>query len=43
MSEVEFFYKGNNIKIPCNSNEKIRNILYRFTSKVEATNILMKN
>ena len=41
MSEVEFFYKGNNIKIQCNSNEKIRNILYRFISKVEANNILL--
>ena len=41
MSEIEFFYNGNYIKIQCNSNEKMRNIFDRFITKVGANNNLL--
>ena len=41
MSEVEFLYNGNNIKIQCNSNDKLRNIFDKFITKVGTTNNLL--
>ena len=33
MAQIEFVYNGNNILIPCNINEKLKNILNRFIIK----------
>ena len=34
MSEVQFYYNGNNINIQCNKYEKLKEIYNRFKSKI---------
>ena len=36
MSEIEFYYNGNNIKIQCNKYEKIKEIFNKFVAKIGA-------
>ena len=34
MSEIEFYYKGKNTTIQCNSNDKLKDIIQKFLSKI---------